>query len=338
MKDKISSLEKEKRVAEIDIKEKETLMKESKELELKLKDMPDQKSLQVKVDCLKKEIEDNMVLIQKKKDKGQLSEKIAEKKKVILELDEKIESLKLEIGKQNMRKKDISEKCLLLKPLKGKIDVLRKDIQTDSEALRKLELEIASINAGVSNAEKNISELRKEILEKEKFISDSEKLLGFNSWISETFIPLMDNIEKHKLHRIYFDFNDTFVEWFSMLMDDDGITARLDEDFTPVVEANGYELSLVNLSGGEKTAVALAYRLALNRMINSVISSINTKGLLILDEPTDGFSAQQLDKMRDVLDDIDVEQLMIVSHENKIESFVENVIRIAKIGSSSTIV
>ena len=49
-----------------------------------------------------------------------------------------------------------------------------------------------------------------------------------------------------------------------------------------------------------------------------------------MDEPTDGFSEQQLDKMRDVLRQLDIGQLIIVSHEQKIESFVENVIRFSK--------
>ena len=52
--------------------------------------------------------------------------------------------------------------------------------------------------------------------------------------------------------------------------------------------------------------------------------------MVILDEPTDGFSEQQLDKMRDVLQQLNVKQLIIVSHEQKIEGFVENVIRFKK--------
>ena len=84
------------------------------------------------------------------------------------------------------------------------------------------------------------------------------------------------------------------------------------------------------LSGGERTAIALAYRLSLNQVINSLLSKIKTKDLVILDEPTDGFSEQQLDKMRDVLQQLKIGQLIIVSHEQKIESFVENVIRFKK--------
>ena len=116
------------------------------------------------------------------------------------------------------------------------------------------------------------------------------------------------------------------------------INTRLDEDFSPIVEINGYEIDIGNISGGEKTAVALSYRLALNKIINYVVGSINTQDILILDEPTDGFSSQQLDKMRDVLEQLDVKQIIIVSHESKIESFVDNVIRINKVNSISQII
>jgi exonuclease SbcC len=76
--------------------------------------------------------------------------------------------------------------------------------------------------------------------------------------------------------------------------------------------------------------VALAYRLSLNQVINSFLSKIKTRNLVILDEPTDGFSEQQLDKMREVLEQLNVKQLIIVSHEQKMEGFVENIIRFKK--------
>jgi len=105
---------------------------------------------------------------------------------------------------------------------------------------------------------------------------------------------------------------------------------RLTDEFTPIIEQQDYELDYAYLSGGERTAIALAYRLALTQIINSVLSKIKTKDIVILDEPTDGFSEQQLDKMRGVLEQLKVKQLIIVSHEQKIESFVENVIKFKK--------
>jgi len=60
------------------------------------------------------------------------------------------------------------------------------------------------------------------------------------------------------------------------------------------------------------------------------MSKIKTRDLVILDEPTDGFSDQQLDKMREVLDELNIKQLIIVSHEQKMEGFVDNIIRFKK--------
>ena len=117
----------------------------------------------------------------------------------------------------------------------------------------------------------------------------------------------------------------------------DTFTTALDEDFTPIIEQQDFSLDYSFLSGGERTAVALAYRLALNQVINSLLSRIKTRDLIILDEPTDGFSDQQLDKMRDVLGQLNAKQLIIVSHEQKIESFVENVIRFRKEGNKTVV-
>ena len=115
-----------------------------------------------------------------------------------------------------------------------------------------------------------------------------------------------------------------------MLNVSDFFNVRLSEDFTPIIEQQDYEIDYAYLSGGERTAIALAYRLSLNQVINSLLSKIKTRDLVILDEPTDGFSEQQLDKMRDVLQQLHVRQLIIVSHEQKIESFVSNVIKFKK--------
>ncbi|MEK6952945.1 MAG: SMC family ATPase, partial [Nanoarchaeota archaeon] len=102
-------------------------------------------------------------------------------------------------------------------------------------------------------------------------------------------------------------------------------------------EQQDYELDYSFLSGGERTAIALSYRLALNQVINSILSNINTSDIVILDEPTDGFSSQQLDKMKEVLEQLNIKQLILVSHEQKMEDFVENIIRVRKEGGVSKI-
>lgn len=130
--------------------------------------------------------------------------------------------------------------------------------------------------------------------------------------------------------KLHSDFTSFFEKWFDMLVGNDNLKISIAEDFSPKILQDGYDMEYENLSGGEKTAAALAYRLALNQVINNLISNIKTHDLLILDEPTDGFSDEQLDRMKLVLDELKIKQILIVSHEDKIESFVDNIVRFQK--------
>lgn len=169
----------------------------------------------------------------------------------------------------------------------------------------------------------------KDIASKERIRADSNYLRELLEWIEVKFFSLISFTERNVLAKIRHDFSKLFSEWFSMLVTD-SLTVELDEDFTPVIYNQDYQIEYDFLSGGERTAIALAYRLALNQMINSVFSEIKTKDIIILDEPTDGFSERQLDKVRDIFEQLQSKQMILVSHEQKIEGFVDNVIRIRK--------
>lgn len=159
---------------------------------------------------------------------------------------------------------------------------------------------------------------------------EQQKNMQLITWLSAMFIELMSVLEKTILQRIYHDFTAAFGQWFNLLIDDEDIIITLDDTFSPLIEQNGYETEIDNLSGGERTALALAYRLSLNKVINDITATLQTKGLLILDEPTDGFSSEQLDKMREVLDQLNIRQILLVSHEPKMEAYVDCVLRISK--------
>ncbi|OIO41413.1 hypothetical protein AUJ62_02910 [Candidatus Pacearchaeota archaeon CG1_02_32_21] len=194
---------------------------------------------------------------------------------------------------------------------------------------REFEIKKAELTKEVEFEKKSINDLASNISEKEKLKEELIYISEVENWISKDFLDVIGYIEKNVLIKLKDEFSKLFNEWFSILVQD-VFTVRLDDSFTPIIEQQDYELDYNFLSGGERTAIALAYRLALNQTINSIISEIKTKGLVILDEPTDGFSQQQLDKMRDILTQLNVEQLIIVSHDQKIEGFVENIIHLKK--------
>jgi exonuclease SbcC len=125
------------------------------------------------------------------------------------------------------------------------------------------------------------------------------------------------------------EFNQHFQRRWGLLVDDTTKEARIDEEFTSVVKQDGYELDINYLSGGEKTSLALAYRLALNSIVQKVSVAMKSN-LLILDEPTDGFSKEQPFKIREILNEIKCPQVIIVSHEKELESFADQVFRVEK--------
>ena len=190
----------------------------------------------------------------------------------------------------------------------------------------------------LNNLNSIIQEKTKELNDKLKKSEELERLMSINNWLNSIFIELISTIEKHVLGRIYREFNILFRNWFSILVDDDNIQASIDEYFSPSITQNNYEMNYNFLSGGEKTAVALAYRLAINKAVNTLADNIKTKDLLILDEPTEGFSTEQLDRVRDVLLSLNLSQIILVSHEQKMQTIADHTIKLIKINGITKIV
>lgn len=206
-----------------------------------------------------------------------------------------------------------------------------KQIQLD-EAMKQekiIEIKIAELKKEIYFYSRQIDELTEKINQTSLVKEQLNYLTDLESWISKEFILLVSSIEKNIMNKLKSEFSKLFSEWFSMLVSDT-FNVSLDDTFTPIVEFQDYIIEYNYLSGGERTAIALAYRLALNQVLNSLLSNLKTKGFIILDEPTDGFSDQQIDKMRNVLAQLNATQLIIVSHEQKMESFVDKVIKFKK--------
>ena len=202
---------------------------------------------------------------------------------------------------------------------------------------RELSLQSVRLMAERRALEQQLSTLEEELKIMEQAAQVAEQLSGLCGWLDEFLIPLMDVMERKVMLRIHLEFNEPFQKWYGMLVADESMTARIDDSFSPVVEQNGYDIDVSYLSGGERTSAALAYRLALNKVVHDVVHSIKTRDILILDEPTDGFSSEQLDRMRDVLQQLNIAQIIIVSHEQKMESFVEHVLHVGKENGMSKI-
>jgi exonuclease SbcC len=209
----------------------------------------------------------------------------------------------------------------------------KKVLEEHNLSVRRLEITYAEKRKELELLKQRIEETSEIILKKEEIRTKVNYLRSLQDWLQEKFLGILTITEKNVLAKLRSDFSRTVNEWFTTLVEDT-LSVRLDEDFTPIITNQDYEIDYDFLSGGERTAVALAYRLALNQILNSMMSNLKTKDIIILDEPTDGFSEQQLDKMRDIFEQLKSEQIILVSHEQKIEGFVDNIIKIQKDGTS----
>ena len=323
----------------VTISHKEEIIKKSN------KDISKIKERFESMDSQEKEMESNLIHL--KRETRELTERISlnkvlelkkvnllEKQERLFNLKEGLDSSKQKIAKINQDKLKLGK--LLDNNLEKKYAQQKIEFEESLTQERKQELELNGTKKDLEAQKNEITNLQLEIKQKELIKSKLKNTITLQNWMEDKFINLIINIEKHVMLTVFHEFNELFKQWFSMLIEDENINVRLDDTFSCIVEQDGYETEIQNLSGGEKTSVALSYRLALNRVINDVVSEIKTKDLLILDEPTEGFSTTQLDKVRDVLSEIGTKQIIIVSHENKIESFVDNVIRVTKAEGMST--
>lgn len=108
---------------------------------------------------------------------------------------------------------------------------------------------------------------------------------------------------------------------------------NIDETYTPFIKSEeGYERAVTNLSGGERTLLAFAYRIGLGQLI---MQSRTGHGLymLLLDEPTESLGREDgsIDRLAEAISRLKaIEQIIAVTHNEAFAEKAEHVIRFEK--------
>jgi exonuclease SbcC len=243
--------------------------------------------------------------------------------------EEDLAVTKQEIATAEATLKEIKKKLELFYDIDKKIQDLKSQIAQTGEKINTCTAKIAAFNENLKNEKSNAAKAEEEIKNSKKWKAEHQRYGEYHEWLREFFIPTLDHIEKQVLLSIQQQFDETYRRWYSILIEDPTKESRIDDNFTPIVEQDGYMQEVEFLSGGEKTSIALAYRLTLNSLMRKETDSMKSN-LLILDEPTDGFSKTQLSKVKDVLQELKSEQIILVSHEKELETYVDNIFQISK--------
>jgi len=286
---------------------KEICIKELNELKIVLEKL---KSFEKEIE-LKKKSFDDFILEMKN-----IDEKLKKENSVLDKLDD------FKLKENDLSKKRISDKELILK------------VQNNLNIISQKLTEILTIK---KNKEENLEKLREEESKLKQIKISFEKIILLENLISERVVKISSEIERQVFTKFYVEFNEEFEEIFHELIEDNNIDVRLSDDFSPIIEQNGFDIDLKNLSGGEKSSLAIAYRLGLKKTIETNLNSKNKLSLLILDEPTDGLSQDQVQRFGNLLKSSKINQIIIVSHDEKLESISDNMLKITKQNHESKI-
>ena len=257
--------------------------------------------------------------------------KIEEKKikeKSLLDLDNEVFVLSKKLDEMKAIFQDRQE-------VENKLNNLDSDKESLENELMKMKENLAMRKTEHDNNLKQIESFNKKIGELEERVDKIIFTDQIGIWLNQHFIPSLEQIESQVLISVKEEFNRLFQKWFYLLIEVGDIDVEIDEFFTPIVNQSGYHLEVDSLSGGEKSSIALAYRLALNEIIRRMI--MLEDNLLILDEPTDGFSKEQLVQIKYVLEELSAAQVIVVSHEKELEGFVETIFRVVKESEKSQV-
>ena len=221
-----------------------------------------------------------------------------------------------------------------LKDIENKIklaDVGLKSIEDGLEISKKKKEEI-----GVEKIQKELEkkELKKlnerlEILEEDKknielVIDESEKLKKF-------YEELRVELRQRNLNRLEVLLNNTF----QIIYQNDAYSQiELDESYDLLVyQKDGESLNPRQLSGGERALFNLSLRSAIYRLLIEGTQGIAPMPPLILDEPTvflDGGHVSKLGELISSMQEIGVEQILIVSHDDELLGSGGSIITVEK--------
>ena len=288
--------------------------------------------------------------VKKEEQVEKLDEEIKEKKSLKDELDtymenmkekeeieEEIGELELDLKEKEDRKKELDNRIELIteeieerKEVRSEIDEIEEQIEKKQQNLQNILGKIGELKSSINKDKEKVEEVEERISEKIKCKELADRCNSYQTWMDKYLVNLMFTIEKRYMASLQQRFDSYFDKWFNSLVDGSDLKVRIDDRFAPVITRDGYQTRFRRLCGGERTAVSLAYRLSLNKVMNILVEDIMTDNLIMLDEPTDGFSMEQLDKIRDVINELNFEQIILVSHEPKVEGYVDKVLSVQK--------
>jgi exonuclease SbcC len=198
--------------------------------------------------------------------------------------------------------------------------ILESDLRLKEHRKKDLTKRLDEIKERIDQAQQKIERMQKIVKAFEVIGVMRDAYRSIQPKLRSEFVKILRNFVQQVL--------DTLVGGEGSLLN-----LSIDETYTPyVISEGGVEREASNLSGGERTLLAFAYRLGLGQLI---MQSRTGHGLsmLLLDEPTESLGREDgsIDRLADAISRFKaIEQTIAVTHSEAFAEKAEHVVRLEK--------
>lgn len=267
----------------------------------------------------------------------------------------KQEKIAIEIKNYGSRIKELEDGVLANSEYIEKLNFELNRINFDEENLKNMEDSLKLLNNELTDINNDIARLKNENEMREKqVLNDMETLKELESKMKrkeeaaaklqkkESLFKLLSNlredirsIREYVRLRFINEFRSLFKSRFEELRNESDYSIDIDNNYNVVISSGNEEMDARTLSGGEKTSVAIAYRLALSSLA-AILGGVGKNELIVMDEPTSGLDKEDINALTNAITRInDLKQIIIVTHEDNMKNIADNVIKLKKDSGSS---
>jgi exonuclease SbcC len=220
-----------------------------------------------------------------------------------------------------------AEREIALASLKGEHHQSHAEERAALNALERREVELSTrligLDVRIREAENELAKfnemrlsLTDEFQEKERL----EAIAEVTGFIRDTLKEAAPRVAKNYVYHVSLEANQMFRE----IMGDATRSLKWAEDYSVVLEEDGFERPFASLSGGEQMAAALAIRLGLLKQLSDI-------RIAFFDEPTTNMDVERRDNLAQQISRItNFDQLFVISHDETFDNFVDNVVEVRR--------
>ena len=247
-----------------------------------------------------------------------LSGELEEKQKLEVDLHSQLELVVFEIGKFNLQ--DVEEARARREQVFRQYYVVESDLRTKENRKKDLARRLDDTKERINLAQEKLERMEKIRKTVEVLGAIRDAYRSIQPKLRCEFVKVLRNFVQQVL--------DGLVGGETPMLN-----VVIDETYTPYVKSDtGVDREVSNLSGGERTLLAFAYRLGLGQLIMQSRTG-HGLGMLMLDEPTENLGSEDgsIERLAEAISRFKaIEQIIAVTHSEAFAAKADHVITLEK--------